>query len=76
MKYQFKIRFNTQHQTTNHLYWRVIINEEEHLFSNVIIRNKEVKTIKHTLPSGEEKWSIYCESDTYQVDKNNTIIIE
>lgn len=76
MKYQFKIRFNTHYQNTERLYWRVLINEEEFLFSDVIIRNKEVKTISHTLPTGEQKWSIYCESDKYFIDENNRIIIE
>ncbi|MCX7728559.1 MAG: hypothetical protein N2203_03720 [Bacteroidia bacterium] len=76
MKYHFKIRFNTHYQETNNLYWRVLINDEEHLFSDVLIKNKEVKTITHTLPSGEQKWSIYCESDYYYIDENNKIIIE
>jgi hypothetical protein len=75
MKYQFKIRFNTHYKETNNLYWRVLINDVEHLFSDIIIRNKEVKTITHYLPSGEQKWSIYCESDNYKIE-NSTIIIE
>lgn len=76
MKYQFKIRFNTHYNETKGLYWRVLINDIEHLASEVIIKNKEVKTISHTLPSGEQKWSIYCESDNYFIDENNVIIIE
>lgn len=75
MKYCFKIRFNTAFQKTDHLYWRVLINDEEHLFKDVIIKNKEVRTIQHIIPSGERKWSIYCESDSYKIE-SNTIIIE
>ncbi len=74
MTYQFKIRFNTQYQNTKDLYWRVLINDQEHLFKDVIIKNKEVRTISHTLSTGEKKWSIYCESDHYTVE-NDTIII-
>lgn len=77
MKYQFKIRFNTHYKENNGLYWRVLINDEEFLFTDVIIRNKEVRTISHALPTtGEQKWSIYCESDSYFIDDNNRIIIE
>jgi len=63
MTYQFKIHFNTQYQNTKDLYWRVLINDQEHLFKDVIIKNKEVRTISHALSTGEKKWSIYCESD-------------
>lgn len=75
MKYHFKIRFNTEYQKYNNLFWKVLINDKEHLFKDVIIRNKEVRTIQHIIPSGERKWSIYCESNTYKIE-NNTIIIE
>ncbi|GAB4447700.1 MAG: hypothetical protein OHK0036_02340 [Bacteroidia bacterium] len=76
MKYQFKIRFNTQYKDTDGLYWRVLINEKEFLVKDVVIKNKLVKTISHTLPTGEQKWSVYCESDNYTIDENNIIIIE
>ncbi len=75
MKYQFKIRFNTQHKDTNGLYWRVIINEKEYLFADVLIKNKEVKTISHLLASGEQKWSIYCDSDEYSIDEDKKMMI-
>lgn len=76
MKYQFKIRFNTKYEQTDGLYWRVLINEQEHLFAEVIIRNKEVRTISHVLPGGERKWSMYCESDDFQIQDNSTLIIQ
>lgn len=75
MKYQFKIRFNTQYQNSNNLFWKVLINDHEHLFKDIIIKNKEVRTIHHVIPSGEQKWSIYCESDNYRIE-SNTLIIE
>ncbi len=75
MKYQFKIRFNTQYQNFNNLFWKVLINDHEHLFKDIIIKNKEVRTIHHVIPSGEQKWSIYCESDNYRIE-NNSLIIE
>lgn len=74
MKHQFKIRFNTQYQNSNNLFWKVLINDHEHLFKDVIIKNKEVRTIHHVIPSGEQKWSIYCESDNYRIENNNLII--
>ena len=76
MKYTFKIRFNTGYQQHANRHWKVLINDEEHLVSEVIIKQKEVRTIRHTLPSGEEKWSIYCESDFYQIDDHQVLIIE
>lgn len=76
MKYQFKIRFNTNYQNTNGLYWRALINDKEFLVANIIIKNKEVRTISHIISTGEQKWSIYCESDNYFIDENNVLIIE
>lgn len=76
MKYTFKIRFNTNYRQSESRYWKVLINEEEHLVSEVIIRQKDVRTIRHTLPSGEQKWSIYCESDFYRMDDKEVLIIE
>lgn len=54
MKYTFKIRFNTSYQQHANRYWKVLSNEEEHLVSEVIIKQKEVLTIRHTLSSSEE----------------------
>lgn len=75
MKYQFKIRFNTEYKKAPDLCWRCLINDKETLFSDVKIKNLEVKTITHTLPTGEQKWSIFCESDNYEVDENRVITI-
>lgn len=62
MKYQFKIRFNTRYAETKGLFWRVLINDQEEFVADVIIKNKLVKTITHKLPTGEQKWSIFCET--------------
>ena len=62
-KNNFKIRFNTEYKKTPALCWRAVINETEYLVADVEISNLTVKTISHLLPTGEQKWSIYCESD-------------
>ncbi len=75
MQYNFKIRFNTEFHKAPGKYWRVLINDVEHLVCDVQIKNLEVKTISHTIPTGEKKWSIYCESDKYMIDDKNKLII-
>lgn len=74
-KYQFKIRFNTEYAKTPDLCWRALINDVEYLVSDISIENVPVKTTAHLLPTGEKKWSIYCESDSYKIDNNNILYI-
>lgn len=54
-KQTIKIRFNTENTGT--LFWRAIINGEEHLADNI-----EIKVPAHTsqdiLPDGRVKWHI------------------
>jgi hypothetical protein len=76
MKYQFKIRFNTEHSSTPDLCWRALINGEEHLVADVNIENLPVSTVSHVLETGERKWSISCESDHYRIDERNILFIE
>jgi len=75
MKYQFKIRFNTEFARTPHLCWRALINDVEHLVSDIYIDHLAVKTATHILPTGEKKWSIYCESDVYRIDEQQALHI-
>lgn len=75
MKYQFKIRFNTEYTKTPDLCWRALINEVEYLVSDIFIENVPVKTTAHILPTGEKKWSIYCECNTYKIDDKNALHI-
>lgn len=74
-KYNFKIRFNTEWAKSPNLCWRALINDEEHLVSDVLMEGIPVRTIAHVLPTGERKWSIYCESDHYTIDENSRLLI-
>jgi hypothetical protein len=74
-KYNFKIRFNTEWAKTPDRCWRALINDVEHLVSDVLVQGVPVRTISHVLPTGEKKWSIYCESDSYIIDDAHKLII-
>ena len=75
-KYNFKIRFNNEYKKTPDLCWRCLIDNKEYLLKDIIIEGIEVKTTTHFLDSGEQKWSIYCESDTYTITEDNVLIIK
>ena len=72
---KIKIRFNTEwkEEARNQLFWRVLIDDEEFLASDIEI-NVPVKTIAHTI-KGIKKWSICCKSDNYYFDDNKKLII-
>ena len=72
---EFKIRFNTNFQNTEGLFWRVLIDDVEFLASDVEILNVKVTTKTHILNSGEKKWSISCISNNYSIDSDKKIII-
>ena len=72
---EFKIRFNTNFQNTEGLFWRVLIDDVEFLASDVEILNVKVTTKTHILDSGEKKWSISCISNNYSIDSDKKIII-
>lgn len=72
---EFKIRFNTNFQNTEGLFWRVLIDDVEFLASDVEILNLKVTTKTHILDSGEKKWSISCISNNYSIDSDKKIII-
>lgn len=72
----FKIRFNHDHKLTPGLCWRCLIDGVENTLKDIVIQNIEVKTITHFLPSGEQKWSIYCESDNYEITEDKVLIIK
>lgn len=74
-KYQIKIRFNTEYKKTPELCWRALINDTEYLVSDIIIESIQVKSTSHILPTGERKWSIYCETDEYIIDENKILKI-
>jgi len=75
MKYNFKIRFNTEYQKTPDKCWRALINDVEHLVSDIQIDNIQVKTLSHIIASGEQKWSVYCEANNYEIDNNFKLFI-
>lgn len=72
---EFKIRFNTNFQNTEGLFWRVLIDDVEFLASDVEILNVKVTTKTHILDSGEKKWSISCISNNYSINSDKKIII-
>ena len=72
---EFKIRFNTNFQNTEGLFWRVLIDDVEFLASDVEILNVKVTTKTHILDSVEKKWSISCISNNYSIDSDKKIII-
>jgi hypothetical protein len=72
---EFKIRFNTDHKETPGLCWKVIIDGEEILVSDVSVEGVRVFTTSHFLPSGEQKWSIGCHAQNYRIDENRKIHI-
>jgi hypothetical protein len=75
VRYNFKIRFNTEYAKNPDLCWRALINDVEHLVSDVHIENLPVKTTSHVLPTGEKKWSIWCESENYRIDEKKKLFI-
>jgi hypothetical protein len=72
---EFKIRFNTNFQNTEGLFWRVLIDDVEFLASDVEILNVKVTTKTNILDSGEKKWSISCIANNYSIDSDKKIII-
>jgi|688.fasta_scaffold2690206_1 hypothetical protein len=65
-----KIRFNTLN--TGSLFWRVIIDGEEHLADEIQINVKSYTT-KDILPTGEKKWHISV--DYQSLEWNDKILI-
>lgn len=51
-RHNFKIRFNEEHRKNPELPWLALIDDVEHLVSDVEIDNQPVKTIEHKLPTG------------------------
>ena len=67
------VRFNTEHGG-GPLFWRVLVDGEERLCSEVDI-TVPCRTASHDLPGIGRKWSIQCESDDWNVDENNKMTI-
>jgi hypothetical protein len=55
-----KIRYNTNATSDEDLHWRIIIDDVEHLASNIII-NCISYTTKDIIEGVGEKWHITCE---------------
>lgn len=69
-----KIRFNTLNKGS--LFWRVIIDGEEHLADEIQIETKSYTT-QDILPTGEKKWHIsvdYNEIEWIDSDLKTLII--